>query len=94
MSGRYSPRPAPGRCRFSAECCRLLIEVSALTALELESRGEMSPFARDVLDLMGGDGERWLGTRSGLVVIEVPTAAGTSQQEGEIPPEERKEGKK
>jgi len=72
---RYSPRLAPGKCRWSEESCRLLIEVAAVTALELEARGEMSPFARDVLDLMGGDGERWLGTRSGLVVIEVPATA-------------------
>jgi len=59
---RHSPRPAPGKCRWTEESCRLLIEAAALTALELEARGEMTPFARDVLGLMGGDGERWLGT--------------------------------
>jgi len=73
VSRRYSPRPAPGRCRLSAESCRLLIEAAAAAALELEARGEMSPFARDVLGTLGDVGERGLGTRSGLVVIEVPT---------------------
>jgi len=72
---RYSPRRAPGRCRLSAECCRLLIEAAAATALELEARGEMTPFARDVLGTLGDVGERGLGTRSGLVVIEVPATA-------------------
>jgi len=69
---RHSPRPAPGKCRWTEESCRLLIEAAALTALELEARGEMTPFARDVLGTLGDVGERGLGTRSGLVVIEVP----------------------
>jgi len=75
MSRRYSPRPAPGKCRFPEEVCRLLIEEAAATALELEARGEMTPFARDVLGTLGDVGERGLGTRSGLVVIEVPATA-------------------
>jgi hypothetical protein len=62
VSRRYSPRLAPGKCRWSEESCRLLIEVSVLTALRLEARGKMSPFARDVLGMMGADAERWLGT--------------------------------
>jgi len=62
VSRRYSPRPAPGRCRLSAESCRLLIEAAAAAALRLEARGEMTPAAEYVLGLMGADAERWLGT--------------------------------
>jgi len=88
VSRRYSPRPAPGRCRLSAECCRLLIEAAALTALELEARGEMSPFARDVLGTLGDVGERGLGTDG----KEPPPVL--TDERGESPSEKRKEGKK
>jgi len=70
VTRRYSPRRAPGKCQWTTEACRELLEVSALTALRLEARGAMSPFAEAVLGLMGADAERWLGT-DGKDVAEV-----------------------
>jgi len=83
-----SRRRAPGKCQWTTEACRELLEVSALTALRLEARGAMSPFAEAVLGLMGADAERWLGTDG----KEPPPVL--TDERGGSPPEKRKEGKK